>query len=64
MASMAAGVSPSYTGPPHGKGRGTFFWEPTKGGPGGARVFGRDGKTKPEIGACPEMARAYAAEKR
>jgi arabinogalactan endo-1,4-beta-galactosidase len=44
---------------PDDKGLGTFFWEPTKGGPGGAGVFEGDGKTKPEIEVYPEMARQY-----
>jgi arabinogalactan endo-1,4-beta-galactosidase len=51
-------------GLPGGKGLGTFFWEPTKGGPGGAGVFERDGQTKPAIGIYPDLAREYAADKR
>jgi len=51
-------------GLPNGKGLGTFFWEPTKGGPGGAGVFERNGKTKSDIGIYPELAREYAGQKR
>jgi arabinogalactan endo-1,4-beta-galactosidase len=44
---------------PNGKGLGTFFWEPTKGGPGGAGVFEGSVKTKPEIDIYPILAREY-----
>jgi arabinogalactan endo-1,4-beta-galactosidase len=50
-------------GLPHGKGLGTFFWEPTKGGPGGAGVFERNGATKPEIDIYPEFAEEYGKER-
>jgi arabinogalactan endo-1,4-beta-galactosidase len=42
-------------GLPGGKGRGTFFWEPAKGGPGGPGVFERSGATKPEIESYTEL---------
>ena len=44
---------------PNGKGLGTFYWEPTKGGPGGAGMFERNGNTKPEIDVYPELVRKY-----
>ncbi|HUT11055.1 MAG TPA: glycosyl hydrolase 53 family protein [Thermoguttaceae bacterium] len=50
-------------GLPNGKGLGTFFWEPTKGGPGGAGVFEWNGKTKPEIDIYPDLAREYGTER-
>ncbi len=46
-------------GLPGGKGCGTFFWEPTKGGPGGPGVFEGNGTTKPEIDIYPELATQY-----
>lgn len=51
-------------GLPNGKGLGTFFWEPTKGGSGGAGVFERDGKTRPEIDIYPELAKEYGGKDR
>ena len=51
-------------GLPNGKGLGTFFWEPTKGGPGGAGVFDRSGSTKPEIDIYPELAKKYRPDGR
>jgi arabinogalactan endo-1,4-beta-galactosidase len=49
-------------GLPNGKGLGTFFWEPTKGGPGGAGVFEWSGKTKPEIDIYQELANEYGKQ--
>jgi len=46
-------------GIPNGKGLGTFYWEPTKGGPGGPGVFERNGATKPDIEIYPALAERY-----
>ena len=46
-------------GLPNGKGLGAYFWEPTKGGPGGPGVFDWKGKTKPDIDIYPTLAKEY-----
>jgi arabinogalactan endo-1,4-beta-galactosidase len=46
----------------NGKGLGTFSWEPTKGGPGGAGLFEGNGSTKPEIDIYLELARKNGSD--
>jgi arabinogalactan endo-1,4-beta-galactosidase len=48
---------------PDGKGLGTFFWEPTKGGSGGPGIFERSGTTKPEIDIYPKLAEKYEKDR-
>jgi arabinogalactan endo-1,4-beta-galactosidase len=46
-------------GLPHGKGLGTFYWEPTKDGQDGPGIFERSGAAKPEIKVYQELADEY-----
>jgi arabinogalactan endo-1,4-beta-galactosidase len=46
-------------GIPDGKGLGTFYWEPTRGGPDGPAIFERNGATKADIEVYTEIAKRY-----